>query len=83
MITHISLQARYNFFRSDDCFDVPSHIPYAFVVSVENKIHIVNIAYVDYNKVYEYYEVKIFKNTPLKNLKQGGALPVRQHWITL
>ena len=25
------------FFRSDDCFDAPSHIPYAFVVRVENK----------------------------------------------
>ena len=27
-----------------DCFDAPSHIPYAFVMRVENKIHIVNIA---------------------------------------
>ena len=26
------------------CFDGPSHIPYAFVVRVENKIHFVNIA---------------------------------------
>ena len=32
------------FFRSGDCFDAPSHISYAFVVSVENKVHIVNIA---------------------------------------
>ena len=31
-------------FRSGDCFDAPSHTPYAFVVRVENKIHIVNIA---------------------------------------
>ena len=30
-------------FSSEDCFDAPSHIPYAFVVRVENKIHIVNI----------------------------------------
>ena len=32
---------------SGDCFDVPSHIPIpcAFIVRVENKIHIVNIAY--------------------------------------
>ena len=27
-----------------DCFDAPLHIPNAFVVSVENKIHTVNIA---------------------------------------
>ena len=32
------------FFRSEDCFDAPSHIPYALVVRVENKIHIVIIA---------------------------------------
>ena len=32
------------FLRSEDCFDAPSLIPYAFVVRVENKIHIVNIA---------------------------------------
>ena len=30
--------------RPRDCFDVPSHIPYAFVLRVENKIHIVIIA---------------------------------------
>ena len=30
-------------FSSEDCFDAHSHIPYAFVVRVENKIHIVNI----------------------------------------
>ena len=32
------------FLRSGDCFDAPSHIPYALLVIVENKIHIVNIA---------------------------------------
>ena len=32
------------FLRSGDCFDAPSHISYDFVVSVENKVHIVNIA---------------------------------------
>ena len=32
------------FLRSEDCFDAPSHILYAFVVTVENKIHIVNFA---------------------------------------
>ena len=31
------------FFRSGDCFDAPSHIPYDFVVREENKVHIVNI----------------------------------------
>ena len=30
--------------RPGDCFDAPSHIPYAFVLKVENKIHIVIIA---------------------------------------
>ena len=30
--------------RYEDCFDAPSQIPNAFVVRVENKIHIVNIA---------------------------------------
>ena len=30
--------------QSEDCFDAPSHIPYAFVVRVYNKIHIINIA---------------------------------------
>ena len=37
--------ARYIFFRSGDWFDghAPWHIPYAFVVRVENKIQIVNI----------------------------------------
>ena len=39
-----AVPVRYNFLRSEDCFDAPSHIPYAFVVRVENKIHIVNIA---------------------------------------
>ena len=33
------------FLRSEDCLYAPSYIPYAFVVKVENKIHIVNIAY--------------------------------------
>ena len=32
------------FLRSGDCFDAPSHISYDFVVSVEDKVHIVNIA---------------------------------------
>ena len=39
------------FLRSEDCFDAPSLIPYAFVVRVENKIYIVTL-HVDYNKVY-------------------------------
>ena len=30
--------------RSGDCFDAPSRIPYALLVIVENKIHVVNIA---------------------------------------
>ena len=29
--------------RSGGCFDAHSHIPYALLVIVENKIHIVNI----------------------------------------
>ena len=33
------------FLRSGDCFDAPSHIPYALLVKVENKINIENIAY--------------------------------------
>ena len=33
-----------SFFRSENCFDAPSHIPYVFVVRAENKMHIVNIA---------------------------------------
>ena len=28
-----------------NCFDAASHIPYAFVVRLENEIHIVHIAY--------------------------------------
>ena len=33
------------FLRSGDCFDAPYiHIPYALIVRVENKIHIVNNA---------------------------------------
>ena len=32
------------FLRSEDCFNALSHIPFAFVMRVENKIHIVNIA---------------------------------------
>ena len=31
--------------RSGECFDAPSHIFYAFIRRVENKVHIVNIAY--------------------------------------
>ena len=34
-----------DFFGSGNCFDAPLLTPYAFVVSVENKIDIVNIAY--------------------------------------
>ena len=33
------------FFMSEDCFDAPWHIPYAFVVRVGNKTNIVNIAF--------------------------------------
>ena len=32
------------FLGSWDCFDATLHIPYIFIVRVENKIHIVNIA---------------------------------------
>ena len=32
------------FLRSEDCFNALSYIPYAFVMRVENKIQIVNIA---------------------------------------
>ena len=39
-----AVPARYIFFRSEDCFDAPVHIPYASVVRVETKIHIVIIA---------------------------------------
>ena len=38
-------------FRSGDCLDPPLHIPYDFVMRVENKIHIVIIAF-DCNKVH-------------------------------
>ena len=34
-----------DFLGSGDCFNAPLHTPYTFVVSVENKIDIVNIAY--------------------------------------
>ena len=32
------------FFRSEDCYNAPSHIHYAFIVRVEITVHIVNIA---------------------------------------
>ena len=65
-----------------DCFDAPSHIPYAFVVRVENKIHIETL-HVDYNKAFVCYGVKITKITPIKNFKQGGVRPARRRWIRL
>ena len=41
--------------------------------------------YVDYryNKIDACYTVKIFKNKPLKNFKQGGMSPVCRRWIHL
>ena len=39
--------------------------------------------HVDYNKVDVCYVLEIFKTTPLKIFKQGGARPVRQRWIHL
>ena len=33
------------FFGSWFCFDAPSYIPYVFWARIQNKIHIVNIAY--------------------------------------
>ena len=65
------------FFESGDCFDAAEHKPYAFVVRVETKIHIVNIACL--LQLYACYAVKIHKKNNLKNIfKQGGARPVRR-----
>ena len=50
--------------------DTLLHIPYVFVVRVENKTHIVTFL-VDYKEVYASYSVKIFKNETLKNFKRG------------
>ena len=60
------------------------HIPYNFLVRVENEIQIVNIE-VYYNKVFACSAVKIFKNKPLRNFKQGGlgASPMRRRWIRI
>ena len=57
--------------RSEDCFDAPSHIPYAFVVGLEYKMHIVNIAF-DYSKVYACNGVKISKKQTNKKFQTGG-----------
>ena len=60
------------FFGSWDCFDAPSHIPYAFVVRVENKIDIINIAcLLKYIIIYVCFVVIICKNKP-KKIKKGG-----------
>ena len=54
-----------------------TNVPYAVVVRVLKNIHIFKM-HVDYNKVYACYAIKIFKNKPLKNIKQGGTSLVRQ-----
>ena len=41
-----------DFMRSGYYFDTPSHIPYLFVVRVENKIHIVTCSMLTTIKVY-------------------------------
>ena len=51
---------------SGDRFGAPSHIPYAFIVRVENKIHIVYLLTVI--EVYACYVVKIYK----KNQREKG-----------
>ena len=44
-------------------------------------IYIFLTLHADYNEVYACYAVKVLKNKPLKNFKQGGARPVRRRLI--
>ena len=62
------------FFRSEDCFDAPSYIPYAFVVRVENEIHIVNIACWLHLSLCVLWRQNFQKYIHKKNFKQGGAI---------
>ena len=64
---------------SGDCFDVSSHIPFAFVLRVENKIHIVNISFKVH--VYASHALKIYKNKPLEKFKRRRVM--RRSWIHL
>ena len=62
------------YLRSEDCYDSgPSHIPYAFVVEVENKIHIVNIACCLQLIKCVLWSQNIKKYT-LKNFQMGGCV---------
>ena len=69
------------FLRSAVWFCAPSHIPLFFLVIVKNKINIVNNVW--WLNVYACYTVKIYKNKPQINFKQGGARPTRRSWIRL
>ena len=57
------------FLGSWDCFDATLHIPYIFIVRVENKIHIVNISCWLWLK---YMRVKQSKFTKSKPFFQTG-----------
>ena len=62
------------FLGSGYCFDTPSHILYLFVVRVENREHIVNIAFLPQLKnvcVMHYF------------FKRRGPSPLRRSWIRL
>ena len=58
------------FLESGDCFDAAEHKPYAFVVRVETKIHIVNIACL--LQLYACYAVKIYKKQSKRYFQTGG-----------
>ena len=58
-----AVPARYIFVGLEIVLIAISHISYAFVVRVDNNIHIVSL-HVNYNKVYACYSVEIFKINP-------------------
>ena len=69
--------------ESGDCFDAPQHIPFAFVVRVNKKNTIVNIACLP--QINACYAVKIYKKQFQKYFQTGGggARPLRRSWIRL
>lgn len=71
------------FLKSCDCFDPLSHIHHVFVVRVNKKTHIVNIASWLQLMYMQCYAFKICKNKPKQMFKRGVQSQCAGPWSSL